>query len=389
MAQLPAVICDTGTGGIKAGFAGDTEPRVTIPTLLGRADEASGAADAESMVVGEMASAARSTCVLSHPIQHGVVKDWAGMEAIWDHTWERLGLPEDFSELRVVQTEAALNPRGNREKIVEVMFEKYGFGAVNMSVQAILALTARGSNTGFVVDSGDGVTHLVPVTQGYLQPNLVQRMDLAGRQVTSHLMKLLVGQGHPLNARTDFETVREMKQRLCYVAHDFAAEQRLARETTVVDRTYTLPDSRVLRIGAERFVAPEVIFQPGLIGHDGKGLSELVYETIRKSDIDLQKQYFKSIILSGGTTMFPGMSTRLEKDISQLYFEKVLQRDKSRRSMFSVRVDDPPFRQNMVFQGGSILAQAYSSEHPWWITRAEFMEGGAAVIERLIPTKLL
>eukprot|EP00971_Amphidinium_carterae_P205241 4073573-Amphidinium_carterae.1 len=144
-------------------------------------------------------------------------------------------------------------------------------------------------------------------------------------------MKLLIGQGHPLNAKTDFETVREVKQRLCYVAHDFAKEQKLSRETTVVDRMYTLPDSRIIRVGTERFTAPEVLFQPGLAGHDGKGLAELVYETIRRSDIDVQKDYFKAIILSGGSTMFPGLSTRLEKEVAQLYFEKVLQGDRSRR----------------------------------------------------------
>merc|ERR1719284_2283658 len=136
-----------------------------------------------------------------------------------------------------------MNPPRNREAILETMFEKYRFAAVNISVQAILALNSQGLTSGFVVDSGDGVTHLVPVTEGYLEPALVQRVNLAGRHVTEHLMKLLVGQGQPLNSSADFETVREVKQRLCYVAHDPAAERRLAQETTVVDRIYTLPDS--------------------------------------------------------------------------------------------------------------------------------------------------
>merc|ERR1719265_2636784 len=146
------------------------------------------------------------------------------------------------------------------------MFEKYGFSAVNVSVQAILALTSQGLKTGFVVDSGDGVTHLVPVFEGYLQPTLIRRVNLAGRHVTDYLMKLLVGAGHPLNSSADFETVREIKEKLCYVAYDLDAEKKLARETTLVERQYTLPDSRTIRIGSERFSAPEILFNPMLSG---------------------------------------------------------------------------------------------------------------------------
>merc|ERR1711972_1056364 len=168
--------------------------------------------------------------------------------------------------------------------------------------------------SGFVVDSGDGVTHLVPVMEGYLEPALVQRVNLAGRHVTEHLMKLLVGAGHPLNSTADFETVREVKQRLCYVALDPEAERRFARETTLVDRQYTLPDSRIMRVSAERFLAPEILFSPSLLGRsDAEGLAGTVFDTIMKSDINVRKDYFAHIVLSGGTTMFPGFSSRLER----------------------------------------------------------------------------
>jgi len=271
------------------------------------------------------------------------------------------------------------------------MFEKYGFAGVNISVQAILALNSQGLTSGFVVDSGDGVTHLVPVTDGYLEPALVERVNLAGRHVTEHLMKLLVGQGHPLNSKADLETVREMKQKMCYVAHDIEAERRLARETTLVDRQYTLPDSRVIRIGAERFMAPEILFSPSQHGlGDGVGLAELVFNTVRKSDIHVQKDYFSHIVLSGGTTMFPGLSSRLEKDVRRLYLEKVLNGDRSRAAKFRCCVEDPPRRQHMVFLGASILADSHEQQgsSPWWVTREEYNECGPSVVQRLIPTKL-
>jgi len=209
------VVCDTGTGVIKAGFAGKHEPALVFPTLLGRPmakfQGLSGEYKIRDLMIGDDANDARSVLELSRPIANGIVQDWDGMEAIWEYTWAQLGIQP--SEHKVVQTEAALNPRTNRERIVETMFEKYGFQAVNVSVQAILALNSQGLNTGFVVDSGDGVTHLVPVTEGYLEPALVERVNLAGRHVTEHLMKLLMRQGAPLNSSADFETVREVKQK--------------------------------------------------------------------------------------------------------------------------------------------------------------------------------
>eukprot|EP00929_Paragymnodinium_shiwhaense_P099444 TRINITY_DN61095_c0_g1_i1.p1 TRINITY_DN61095_c0_g1~~TRINITY_DN61095_c0_g1_i1.p1 ORF type:complete len:392 (+),score=95.76 TRINITY_DN61095_c0_g1_i1:88-1263(+) len=388
----PAVVCDTGTGVVKAGFAGEQEPSYMFPTMLGRpmlrSDSAlSGGRRLNDVMFGWEADANRSSLAISRPIENGVVQNWDDLEAIWDYTFKKMGV--DCSERRVVQTEAAMNPARNRERIVQVMFEKYGFEAVNVSVQAILALNSQGLKSGFVVDAGDGVTHLVPVTEGYLEPNLVRRVNLAGRHVTTHLMKLLQSNGHPLNSQADFETVREVKQKHCYVALDLAAERKLAAETTVVEKNYALPDGRVMRIGAERFMAPEVLFTPGLASEaEDKGLSELVYDTIMKSDINVRKDYFAHILLSGGTTMFPGFSSRLEKDLRRLYLEGVLKGDKDRARQFKCTVEDPPRRQHMVFQGGSIMASAQSPDSPWWISRAEYQEVGAKTVHRLIPTKL-
>lgn len=390
----PPVICDTGTGVMKVGLAGEQEPSLIFPTMLGRPmlryDQGlEEGLQIRDLMIGDEANACRSMLQISHPIQNGIIQDWEDMEAVWDYTFARLGVTP--SERKVVQTEAALNPPKNRERIVETMFEKYNFAGVNVSVQAILALNSQGLQTGFVVDSGDGVTHLVPVADGYVEPALVKRVNLAGRHVTNYLMKLLVGQGHPLNSTADFETVRELKQRLCYVALDLEAERKLARETTLVDRQFTLPDSRTMRVGAERFLAPELIFTPSLqCADEGEGLAGLVFETIRKSDLHVQKDYFSHIVLSGGTTMFPGLSSRLERDIKNQYLEHVLKGDRTRMAKFKCHVEDPPRRQHMVFLGASILANAHE-EQPysrWWITREEYREQGARAVQRLISTKL-
>lgn len=388
----PPVICDTGTGVIKAGFAGDKEPVLSFPNLLGRPmlryDAALGGNQKVSdLEIGNRATELRAMLQLSRPIQNGIIQNWDDMEAVWDYTWDKLQI--NPAEHKVVQTEAALNPARNRERMVETMFERYGFDGVNISIQAIMALSSQGYRSGFVVDSGDGVTHLVPVADGYLEPALVERVNLAGRHVTEHLMKLLVGQGHPLNYKADMETVREMKQKLCYVAYDLQAEQKLARETTLVQRQYTLPDTRVMRIGAERFLAPEILFTPS-DDANGMGLAQLVYNTIRKSDMHVQKDYFSHILLAGGTTMFPGLSSRLEKDLRKLYVDQVLQGDQERAKRFRCIVEDPPQRQHMVFLGASVSAKAQvdSSNSTFFMSRKEYEDCGARAVQRLIPTKL-
>lgn len=388
------VVCDVGSGVVKAGFAAELEPSLVFPNLVGRLMpqfDSVAAGDpqcARGLLVGDEALSARATLQHSRPMQSGIVQDWDDMEAVWDHTFAKLGIAP--SEHKVVHTEPAMNPARHRERVVETLFEKYGFQGVNISIQAVLALNSQGLTTGFVVDAGDGVAHLVPVTEGYLEPSLVQRVNLAGQHVTQQLMKLLVGQGHPLNSRADLEMVRELKQKLCYVAYDLDAECKLAQETTLVDRQYTLPDSRTMRISAERFLAPEIIFSPMQNGQDSPGLAQLVFDTIRRSDVNVQKELFGHIVLSGGTTMFPGFSSRLERDLRRLFLDKVLQGDKSRLSKFPIRVDDPPRRQHMVFLGASILAEAHEQQptSPWWILRQEYEECGASAVHRLIPTKL-
>ena len=98
----------------------------------------------------------------------------------------------------------------------------------------------KGLVTGVVVDSGDGVTHIVPVYEGYALPQQVRRLDLAGRDITEYLIKLLFLRGYAFNRTADFDTVRQIKEKFCYVGCDLALEKKLALETTVLDEQYTV-----------------------------------------------------------------------------------------------------------------------------------------------------
>merc|ERR1712125_143075 len=155
-------------------------------------------------------------------------------------------------------TEAANNPKKNRAALVECMFEQFNFQGVQVSIQAVLTLYAQGLLTDVVVDSGDGVTHTVPVYEGFSLPHLTRRLDVAGRAVTRYLIKLMLLRGYAFNRTADFETVRQIKEKVCYVGYDLELEKRLALETTVLVEKYTLPDGRIIKVGRERFEAPNV-----------------------------------------------------------------------------------------------------------------------------------
>jgi actin-related protein 2 len=147
----------------------------------------------------------------------------------------------------------------------------------------MLTLTAQGLLTGVVVDTGDGVTHCVPVYDGFVPQQLIRRLDVAGRHITKYLIKLLLLRGYSLNRTADFETARMIKEKLCYSAYDIQKERALAQETTVLMETYELPDGRVIKLGRERFEAPEAMFNPSLIDVESSvgGMGDMVLNMIQ------------------------------------------------------------------------------------------------------------
>lgn len=273
-------------------------------------------------------------------MENGIVKIWDDMEHLWDFTFnEKMKI--DPTGRKILLTEPPLNPLKNREKMCDVMFEKYHFGGVYVAIQAVLALYAQGRSritywqriwlniwsglsSGVVVDSGDGVTHIVPVYESTVLNHLTRRLDVAGRDVTRNLIALLLRRGYALNRTADFETVRQIKEKLCYVSYDLELDQKLSEDTTVLVESYTLPDGRVIRVGSERFEAPECLFQPHLVDVEQPGIAEFLFNTIQAADVDIRTSLYKAIVLSGGSSMYPGLPSRMEKEIKQLWLTKVL-----------------------------------------------------------------
>eukprot|EP01128_Nolandella_sp_AFSM9_P000354 TRINITY_DN10515_c0_g1_i1.p1 TRINITY_DN10515_c0_g1~~TRINITY_DN10515_c0_g1_i1.p1 ORF type:complete len:415 (-),score=113.97 TRINITY_DN10515_c0_g1_i1:67-1311(-) len=399
--RLPALVIDNGTGFTKIGFAGNSEPSYIIPTAIAANDADDKASQSISDLnfhIGDDALKHSKAYQVSYPVSKGEVDNWTHMEKMWQHTFFKY-LRADPEDHYVCLTEPPLNPPENREYTAEVMFETFNVPGLYIAVQAVLALAASWTSkqvtektlTGTVIDSGDGVTHVLPVAEGYVIGSSIKSMPLAGRTVTQFVQQLMRDRGEKVPPSQSLHVARHIKERFSYVCPNLVKEfNRYDSDTTgrwfkkyeSVDSVSKRPFS--VDVGYERFLGPEIFFNPEIFSSDYMTpLPEAVDQCVQSCPIDTRRGLYKNIVLSGGSTMFKDFARRLNRDLKKFVDERIkrsemLSGGKYKANPLEVKVVSHSMQRYAVWFGGSMLASTdefFSVCH----TKAQYDEVGPSI----------
>lgn len=342
--DMAAVVIDTGTGFTKCGLAGEDHVLSVVPSRVQLL---------QHPVQGQPRYAVPENREGSYSVlNRGVVSDWDALEVLWQHLFYcRLGVQPE--ELAVLVADSPISPRTNREKVAEILFERFHVPAMQTVHQALLALYAYGRTTGLVLGSGHGTSYVAPIITGDLAPLDTYRLDVAGADLTEYLAQLLLASGHsPLKAGL----VNQIKEACCYVAMDMTAEMARAQAQARVD--FVLPDKQVITLGSERFCCPEALFQPNLLGLNQPGLPQLALLSMSRLEAKQREQLLANVVLDGGSTLLSGFPERLRQELGP-----------------GATVLGSPHRAVAAWLGGSIMASRNSFQS-LWLSRREYEEEG-------------
>lgn len=296
------------------------------------------------------------------------------------HIYSKSNLNAKMDEHPVLLTEPPHNPTSHREQLAEIFFETFRTPALFVAPPAVLSLYASGRTTGVVLDVGEGVTHCIPVYEGYALPHSIVRSDVAGYDVTNRLQLLLRKNGLAFTTTAESDFCSTMKEEVCYVSND-PTQRREGSDydirsgaagsgDTSSKAQYQLPDGQVVNLSNERYRASEVLFQPSLIGSEERAIHDVLLTSILQSDMDLRSTLFTNIVLSGGSTLMPGLGDRLLYEVRQRAPERT-----------KIRIMAPPERKESAWVGGSILASLATFKN-MWVSRSEYEEYGSSILHR-------
>ncbi|XP_044274847.1 actin-like protein 7A [Varanus komodoensis] len=365
--ETRAVVVDIGTGSCKCGFAGEPKPTHVVSSTVGKhfQETAKTGDNRKETFVGRELQDATIPLKLVNPLRHGIIVDWDTVQDIWEYLFQKeMKIRPD--EHAVLVSDPPLSPTTNREKYAEMLFETFCTPAMHIAYQSRLSMYSYGKTSGLVVESGHGVSYVVPIYEGYTMPNITERVDYAGSDVTQYLKKLL-NESVRLFSEKDWEILEDIKENYCFTSLDY--QQDTAAPPRKHEIEYELPDGQRIIIGKERFMCSEMLFKPSLINSQQLGLPLLTMTSLNKCDVTLKKKLMGNILLCGGCTTIKGFADRFQRELIRM-----CPNDNPISSASSER-------KTSVWIGGSILASLKTFQQ-LWVHRREYEERGPFYIYR-------
>ena len=347
------LVIDNGSSTIKCGFSGEEAPKSIFSNIISKSTEKVGDESLDDNI---------------SPIEHGIITNFDLMEKIWEHTFSReLKVPQE--ERSILTSDSPLSPKINREKITQIMFEKFNVQGLFICIRPILSMYSLGKTSSLVLQSGDDVTQIVPINEGYFFPYSITKSNLGGKLVTNFLMDKLK-ENHEENLFNEIKkNSKIIKEKLCRVSLNYEEELKDNNNNEI---KYKLPDGKEVNLNKELFTCPELLFQPDLIGLEIPGIHMQMYNSIMKCENDLRKDLYSNIILAGGNTLLNDFHERIRQEIECLAPSSLLPK---------LKVIAQNERKYLAWIGGALIAglQTFQSN---WVTHSEYQDAGPQIIHR-------
>ena len=382
------LVMDNGGHTLKVGFSSQSGPR-TIPNCIMKAKS-----EKRRAFIGDQIDDCRDLSSLFYllPFQKGYLVNWDHQKSVWDYVFGKNCFNICPEKLNLIFTEPYFNFSSIQEGLSEIFFEEYGFKSLLRTHAGDLScfrnkLQFSGEKCCLVIDCGFSFTHVAPYVLGRRVREQVKRIDVGGKLLTNHLKEII--SYRQLHVLDETHVMNGCKEDCCYVAQDWEAEVRLARnkgKENTIARDYVLPDfttirrgymksqeestgkpaegEQIIRMNNERFMVPEILFRPSDIGISQMGLAESVVESVSGCSEAAQPWLYRNILLTGGCAQFPGLRDRLQEEVRRLAPGEM-----------EVVVRETDNSVEFAWKGGASLASDKEFK-AMCVTKQEYMETG-------------
>ena len=347
------IVIDNGSSSIKCGFSGEEAPKSIFSNIISRSSDKVGDDSLDDNI---------------SPIEHGIITNFDLMEKIWEHTFSReLKVPQE--ERNILTSDSPLSPKINREKMTQIMFEKFNVQGLFICIRPILSMYCVGKTSALVLQSGDDVTQIVPINEGYYFPYSITKSNLGGKLVTNYLNDKLKENNDEVLFNEIKKNSKIIKEKLCRVSLNYEDELKDKNNNEI---KYKLPDGKEVNLDKELFTCPELLFKPDLIGMEIPGIHMQMYNSIMKCENELRKDLYSNIILAGGNTLLNDFQERIRQEVECLAPNSLLPK---------LKVIAQNERKYTAWIGGALIAglQIFQTN---WVNHSEYQDAGPQIIHR-------